>query len=442
MKNTDFHESKTALIAAALAILSVNNAEGADRRNVTEPRMPVKVCAVLSPNGQDNQKQIQAAIDQCPSGQAVHLRALGQKTVFMSTPLNLRSGVWLWIDKNVTLMASDDPAAYDKGTGTCGTIDNKGAGCRPFILFSHVTGGGIVGDGEIDGQGGNVMHNSRQSWWQLARHAQQVDGKQNAPRLIEVDNAQDITFYRIRLKNSPNFHLAMNQVSGVTVWGVIIDTPATARNTDGIDPGAATDVTIAHSYIRTGDDNVAIKAGRSGPTQHISVIDNHFYQGHGMSIGSETQSGVNDILVKGLTLDGTTSGLRIKSDPSRGGVVSDITYEDVCMRNNRWPVDFDTHYDPHQHGDFIPWYKNITLKKVYGSGGMAVIKGFDNAHPAGVTLNGVTFSALQGWQTEFAQLSVGKLGASPTPPGVADSRSAISDQFCQGKFLPFPEDVR
>lgn len=83
----------------------------------------------------------------------------------------------------------------------------------------------------------------------------------------------------------------LNKVQGITVWGIVIDTPADARNTDGIDPGAATDVTIAKSVIRAGDDNIAIKAGNSGPTRFISILDNHFYSGHGMSIGSETNSG-------------------------------------------------------------------------------------------------------------------------------------------------------
>jgi polygalacturonase len=81
---------------------------------------------------------------------------------------------------------------------------------------------------------------------------------------------------------------------------VRIDTPADARNTDGIDPGASQDITIAHAFIRTGDDNIAIKAGK-GPTRHVSVLDSHFYAGHGMSIGSETQAGVSDILVRHLT---------------------------------------------------------------------------------------------------------------------------------------------
>jgi polygalacturonase len=167
------------------------------------------------------------------------------------------------------------------------------------------------------------------------------------------------------------------------LWGVIIDTPATARNTDGIDPGASQDVTITHSFIRTGDDNIAIKAG-SGPSRHLSITDNHFYSGHGMSIGSEVNAGVSDVLVRNLTLDGTTSGLRIKSDASRGGLVSDILYSHICMRNTRWPVSFDTHYSPTASGTSLPEYRNIILRDVNASGdrpATVILRGYDASHP-------------------------------------------------------------
>lgn len=82
------------------------------------------------------------------------------------------------------------------------------------------------------------------------------------------------------------------------------------------------------------------------------------------------------------------------------------------------------------------------MKMCYGDGGIAVIRGFDEAHQTGVNFDGVTFAALQGWQTGLAKLSVGKRGASPLPPGVSGSRSALSDEFCQNKFVRFPEDLR
>jgi polygalacturonase len=123
----------------------------------------------------------------------------------------------------------------------------------------------------------------------------------------------------------------------ITAWGVKIHTPKTARNTDGIDPSSSTNVTIVYCDIATGDDNVAIKTGLT-PAAHMTIAHNHFYSGHGMSIGSGTSGGVSNIRVSDLTLDGTDNGIPIKSDRSRGGLVQDVSYENVCMRDVTNPV--------------------------------------------------------------------------------------------------------
>ncbi|UGY00566.1 glycosyl hydrolase family 28 protein [Bradyrhizobium quebecense] len=51
------------------------------------------------------------------------------------------------------------------------------------------------------------------------RRAQTESGNQNAPRLIQIDQAQNITFYGVTLRNAPNFHVGMNRVGGATFWG-------------------------------------------------------------------------------------------------------------------------------------------------------------------------------------------------------------------------------
>ena len=177
-----------------------------------------------------------------------------------------------------------------------------------------------MGDGVIDGRGGEKMLGSKYSWWDLAEQARPGGGQQ-VPRLIVADHSDNFTLYRITLKNSPNFHVVFNHGDGFTVWGLRIDTPQRlARNTDGVDPGdGAKNVTITHSYIRTGDDNVAIKGGPGGAT-NMTVSHDHFYWGHGMSIGSETNGGVSKIRVFDLSLDGPDNGIRIKSNGSRGGL--------------------------------------------------------------------------------------------------------------------------
>ena len=83
---------------------------------------------------------------------------------------------------------------------------------------------------------------------------------------------------------------------------------------------------------------MAIKAGGAGPTTHVTIAHNQFCHGHGMSIGSNTNGGVRAVRVTDLTIDGADNGLRIKSDRSRGGLVEDVAYENVCMRNVPNPI--------------------------------------------------------------------------------------------------------
>ena len=63
------------------------------------------------------------------------------------------------------------------------------------------------------------------------------------------------------------------------------------------------------------------------------IAHNHIYWGHGISIGSETNAGVTNVHVYDNSFDNSEEGLRIKSDYARGGEVSNIYYENICIRN-------------------------------------------------------------------------------------------------------------
>jgi polygalacturonase len=377
------------------------NLPAQDRRTVLEPHIPA-VCAKLeaslsAPHGMlsdaDEQRldtdRIQQAIDHCDSGKAVELHGSGEQNVFLAAPFHLQPGVALLIDENTVLYASRNPRDYDVSPGSCGVVDQNGHGCKPFIIADHAPHSAIMGDGAIDGRGGEILLGQNTSWWDLAHIAKINDTKQNCTRILIVRESDDFILYRITLRNSPNFHVAIEKTSGFTAWGVKIDTPATARNTDGIDPSASSDVSILHSYIRTGDDNVAIKAGRAGASSHITVAHNHFYSGHGMSIGSETSGGVSAVRVSDLTIDGADNGIRIKSDPSRGGLVHDVIYDDVCIRNVRNPIILTPHYTTFP-GNLLPVYREIELKDVHiVTPGQVTLDGFDATHKLGVTLDNV-----------------------------------------------------
>lgn len=430
-----------------------------DMRHVTEPSFPA-VCVVLdahlsAPDGHlpaaDEQRldtaRIQAAIDGCMPGHAVELRATRDGNVFLTGPLQLRTGVTLLVDAGTALYASRDPRLYDLTPGSCGVVDKKGHGCKPLIFAGHAPGSGIMGDGVIDGRGGETLRGEKVTWWDLAHIAKIRDLQQSCFRLVVVRHSNNFVLYRITLRNSPKFHVVVEQTDGFTAWGVKINTPSTARNTDGIDPSSSSNVSILHSWISDGDDDVAIGAGAGGPATHITVADDHFYFGHGMSIGSETHGGVSAIYVSHLTIDGGVNGIRIKSDRSRGGLVQDVSYDDVCMRNVRNPILMTPLYTTHE-GDLLPEYRDITLRNVHSvTPGRVTLEGLDAAHPLGVTFDNVFVDGLQAKdiRAAFADVTVGPEIGNLTPSGdnvtVTRAPDSHSGTPVACSFIPFPTNT-
>ncbi len=446
----------------SFSMLLVSGAPGLhaqDTRRVVEPRIP-PACVVLQarlsvvhgvlPAGAEEETdtaRIQQAMDKCAIGKAVELRASGNKRVFLSGPLALRSGVTLVVDANTALAASTDPRLYDTSPGSCGVLgEHGGQGCKPFLSGSDITGSGIMGDGSIDGRGGARILGQDATWWQLAHRAKVMDKYQKVPGLLELDRVRDFTLYRITLRNSPNHHVAIRRSNGFTAWGVKVMTPETARNTDGINPQGSTNVTIAHSYIHAGDDNVAISSGPGAPASNISIVDDYFYTGHGMSIGSSTGGGVSHVLVRNLSIDGATNGIRIKSDPSRGGLVQDINYENVCIRNAMNPIVLTPHYTNFS-GELLPHYRDITLRKVHIlTPGEYIFAGLDAQHELGVTLDDVFADHLDQSHvlSEQAVITLGPALGNLVPRGVNVTVTHPSDSHpgaplnCGARFAPFP----
>ena len=448
---------------AALPLVASLSLRAQDTRQVTEPKIPA-ACATLDAalaakhgvlSAADERKldttRIQNAIDGCAAGGAVVLRAHGRRNVFLTGPLELRSGVTLVIEKNTVLAASRDPRLYDLTPGSCGIVAERGHGCKPLITGDGVENSGIMGEGSIDGRGGDSLLGQSvpqpESWWDLAHEAKVKDLSQNVFALIVLRRVKNFTLYNITLRNSPNFHVAVNQSDGFTAWGVKIMTPKTARNTDGIDPGSTTNVTIAHCFIHTGDDDVAVKSSREGPASNISILHNHFYTGHGMSIGSGTDGGVDHMLVDDLTIDGADDGIRIKSDRSRGGLVKDIVYRNVCIRNALNPLYFTPLYTTFG-GDRLPIYKDITLDNVHVlTPGAFTFEGLDADHKLEIKLDNVFADDQQHslFYDKDAQITVGPQLGNLEPTGDDVTITQVPDSKpgepldCGARFVPFPD---
>jgi polygalacturonase len=427
----------------AFAIVAFT-ASAQDTRNVTEPVIPPS-CAVLTAKlpaklseadeNRPDTARIQDALDRCAAGQAVELKSAGDVRAFLSGPFQLRAGVTLVIDGDAILYASRNPRDYDVSPGSCGVVNKGGRGCKALITGDHVAHAGVMGDGWIDGRGPSTLTGQTVSWWDLAQQAKVTNLNQNCPRILVLSHADDFTLYRIRLRNSPNFHVAYNGGNGFTAWGVIIDTPKAGRNTDGIDPGNSTNVTITHCFIRAGDDNVAIKAGLPGPTTHITVAHNHFYYGHGISIGSETDGGASAIRVSDLSIDGADNGIRIKSNSSRGGLVHDVVYEDVCIKDTTNPIYMDSNYSFRGEAtDKLPVFTDITLRNVRIIGpGKITLDGFDASHRLGMLFDNV---ALDSPKAVKISADHGEFTLGPGPVNFRPAGGDIHIEGVPGKGAP------
>jgi polygalacturonase len=459
---------RTAVKAAAVG--GPSNSVQTQWGTVNEPSLPSTVCTTLvaaitpAANGSidafdaDPTKsnpdtlRIQNAIDACPAGQAVKLVKDGAgASGFLSAPLTLKSGVTLWLDTGVTLYASRNPADFDKAPGKCGTVTTA-QGCKNFIFASNTVGSGIVGDGTIDGRAGSILTSGSnagvRSWWDISMGNKLGITSQSVFTLLGAQGGSNFTLYRVAFVNSPNVHVAPSDMTDLTLWGIKIlsptleysvpnyacpagttpdgvkaatcFTPESVKNTDGFDPNRVSRMLMAYSYISTGDDHVAVGAHSSKqPLTNLSFQHNHLYWGHGMSIGSITDAGINNMVVDDMSIDGYDSGvgngLHIKSDASRGGHIDNVTYSNVCMRNVRYPLSFDTYYGTDK-GTSYPWYTNIVLRNVHSlgsakySGGQIQFTGYESGtaiYPMTVTLDNVVLDKTPSW-------SAGRNGA-PNP---------------------------
>ncbi|MFE9448455.1 pectinesterase family protein [Streptomyces sp. NPDC006739] len=439
-----------------------------DRRVVREPRLPA-TCRTLGaelPGGTrtfgaadeaapPDTGRIQAALDACAgTGGSVLLTTDHAHASFLSSPLTVREGEYLVVDAGATLYATRDAASYQQaGRATCGSIGSSSPGCGPFI---HVVGrdAGVEGvrrhgrEGTIDGRGDQTILGTGTTWYQQADTAKAEGLKQVNPRLIQSDNADDVTFYHLTLKEAAKQHLFISQSIGATVWGIEVATPADTLNTDGVNVDSSTEVTVTRSWIMNGDDCVAMTTNNSAESA-VTVSRLHCYGSHGLSIGSGTTYGLDAMLIEHNTLDGKdiwgntssfNNGIRVKSYPGAGGTVTNTTYRDTCMTGVQNLLVVTPNYAA-ATGTTIPWFKSVTIdhaKAVHSvAGASSDLEGYSADQPSGITLRDVGLDATA-VTAKYARITLARTDLSPSGPGVTVTSTGGGPTPMTCRFPAFP----
>ncbi len=410
-----------------------------DTRTVTEPAIP-GVCSVLNadfamvnndiPTSVDatvtnpDGARIQAALNSCSgTGQAVELSVgSSSNNAFLSGPLSMPSERHAagGSRRGAVLLAQRAGLRQDAGTHTCGTVNSSSAtsSCLPLIdIPGSSSNVGIMGFGKLDGRGGDPLINAfpssfaGQTWWGLSSIANGGGNQQN-PRFIQMDTgSSNITLYKITLRNSPLFHISTTgAVSNFTAWDIKIITPTSSRNTDGIDPGNATNFTITRSWISDGDDNIAV--GAAGTLLRLPIFRSPTTASSPATANpsaatprpaSATCSSIATCFPAmawqaaaapvNNTADSNSTGIRIKSGYDRGGVVTNIQYSNSCFQDHKAEIVYSPNYEA-TTGSASPNFENILMQNLtFLTTGTVQFTGTNNGvvYPLQLTLDNVGF---------------------------------------------------
>lgn len=191
------------------------------------------------------------------------------------------------------------------------------------------------------------------------------------PCAIEWNDCSDVLLDGILLKNSPFWCIHPLYCEDVTIRNVTIDSQF--PNNDGCDPESCNRVLIENCVFHTGDDAVAIKAGRDAdgrrvgkPSENIVIRDCIFLSKcNGLCIGSEMSGGVRNVFMKNIEIGDVKNALLFKSNLDRGGYIEDVFIDSIYIKSAAGAVlRFETNYFGYRGGHFPARYSNFDISNV------------------------------------------------------------------------------
>lgn len=262
---------------------------------------------------------IQRAIDEChgAGGGTVFLEA----GTFLSGGLYLKSRVLLEIAVSAVLKASGKIADYGEDTHH-NRYRNEEALDRCFIYAEDAEDIGIVGRGQIDGNGGAFPDGSS-----LCR-----------PMLIRFLRCRRIRLEEIRLYHAAAWTTAFLDSSDIRVQGVDIWNEE-QYNGDGLDFDGCRHVFVSDCRIRGTDDNLCLQSsGKEYPVEDVHIVNCEFTSiCAGIRIGLKSIGSIRGVVISYCTFHEVwREGIKIEC--SEGGSISDIVIQGAVMRNVSRPV--------------------------------------------------------------------------------------------------------
>jgi polygalacturonase len=293
---------------------------------------------------------------------------------FLTGALFFKQGVNLLIEKNGVLKGSVNQSDYPQVQTRWEGIEREWTSA--LLNFNGMTGVDVGGEGTADGSG--------DEWLRLGspgRGGQPAPGPRlGRPRLICFQNCKRVRISALRLKQQAIWCLHILYSEDVIVDGLDIRADHNIPSSDGIDVDSSRKVRIRNVDIDVNDDCISIKSGKdedglrvNRPSEDIVIENSRFHYGHGgVAMGSETSGGIRNVTTRKCVSDaGNWAPIRFKTQPSRGGVVENIVYRDMDLKDTRQAFEFNLEWrmvpPVAPPAKVLPVVRNVTIRNITGT---------------------------------------------------------------------------
>ncbi len=335
----------------------------------------------------------------------------------------------LYVSRGAELLFSQDPFDYLPAVFS----RHEDVECFKYSAFLYASGKSnisITGEGVLNGQG--------KPWWEWKTSKKDLEkelyamgergvpveqrvfdgtaGRSLRPAFFQPMNCRNVLVEGITFAYGPFWTITPTYCENVIVRRVRIQTVGEYGHTpngDGVDPSSSRNVLIEHCVFDTGDDCIAIKAGRDAdglrvnrPTENIVIRHCAGYQGHGgVVVGSETSGGIRNVLAYDCVFNGTDRIVRLKSARGRGGVVENMWFRN--LRGDSIAAEAlhlnllytGTRYPERPRDRTTPLFRNLHFSNIIVTGGKSFgveILGLPEAPVENVTFDSLRIAGANG----------------------------------------------
>lgn len=298
----------------------------------------------------------------------------------------LKSNVNLHVSEGATILFSEKTTDYLPAVLTVweGT---EMFNYSPLVYAYHCNNIALTGKGTLNGRAKNGFAKFRpqRSAMQSTLRQMGIDqvpvreryfGAESImpPSMVQPFGCKNVLIEGVTLLDSPYWVIHPVFCDNVTVRGVEIN--SWNLNNDGCDPEYTTNVLIEDCTFTTGDDAIAIKAGRDQDawrigqkTANIVIRNCHFKSRcNGLCIGSEMAAGVENVYMYDVVIDRCYSGIYFKSNLDRGGFIRNVWVNNIlCDFVKTAFIRFETNYHGARGGFYPTIFENFEISNVVGN---------------------------------------------------------------------------